>query len=375
MIAICADGAAGEGTAWLAEYRGRRPTFACVLSFTETGLIPRISAAGKTVENRRYTAAADGEFLVAKQGRNSRTRQLPPLQAGISPAVISRAVLQSLSIPIHLLSTGLHTALNVPHIALPSVQAESLETGCAMSLAQAQALFSAGQTWGTRLASASTYLIIGECVVGGTTTAQAVLTALGYEAAGLMSSSHVTGNHDQKQRLVNQGIAALRCRRRCSQGSTTKPKALDLCAKDVAAAVGDPMQLVVAGMLLAASQTGGVLLAGGAQMLAVYALAKAIAQQESMSWQSQRVVVGTTRWVIEDCHADTVRIAQQIKVPYLASQIHFGQSPYVQLRAYEQGFVKEGVGAGGCAIAAHLYKGWTRSQLRHAVEAQLRHAF
>ncbi|MEO0887984.1 MAG: TIGR00303 family protein, partial [Cyanobacteria bacterium J06648_10] len=58
---------------------------------------------------------------------------------------------------------------------------------------------------------------------------------------------------------------------------------------------------------------------------------------------------------------------------YLASQISFGQSPYVQLRAYEQGFVKEGVGAGGCAIAAHLYKEWGQSQLRHAVEAQLRY--
>ena len=47
----------------------------------------------------------------------------------------------------------------------------------------------------------------------------------------------------------------------------------------------------------------------------------------------------------------------------------------MQLRAYEQGFVQEGVGAGGCAIAAYLYKGWNQSQLRHAVEAELRHAF
>ena len=142
-----------------------------------------------------------------------------------------------------------------------------------------------------------------------------------------------------------------------------------------AAAVGDPMQLVVAGMMISASRVGGVLLAGGAQMLAVYALARAIAQQKSLIWRTQRVIVGTTRWVVEDSHANTVQIAQQINAPYIASQIDFSQSPYVQLRAYEQGFVKEGMGAGGCAIAAHLYKGWTRSQLRHAVEAQLRHAF
>ena len=105
------------------------------------------------------------------------------------------------------------------------------------------------------------------------------------------------------------------------------PIVLDLCAKDVAAAVGDPMQLVVAGMLLAASQTGGVLLAGGGQMLAVYALAKAIAQQNDICWQAQQVVVGTTRWVIEDSYADTVAIARQANAPYLASQIHFERSP------------------------------------------------
>ena len=132
------------------------------------------------------------------------------------------------------------------------------------------------------------------------------------------------------------------------------------------------MQLVVAGMLLAASNRGGVLLAGGAQMLAVYALARAIAQQQQIAWRPDQVVVGTTRWVIEDQSADTVAIARILGAPYLASQIDFSQSPYFQLRTYERGFVKEGLGAGGCAIAAHLYRGWTQTQLRHAVEAELR---
>ena len=132
------------------------------------------------------------------------------------------------------------------------------------------------------------------------------------------------------------------------------------------------MQVVVAGLALAASREVGVLLAGGSQMLAVYALAKAIAQQQNIQWETHRVVVGTTRWVIEDEWADTVAIARAVQAPYIASGLSFSQSPYVQLRAYEQGFVKEGVGAGGCAIAAHLYKGWNNSQIRHAVEAELR---
>ncbi len=132
------------------------------------------------------------------------------------------------------------------------------------------------------------------------------------------------------------------------------------------------MQIVVAAATLTASQVCGVLLAGGSQMLAVYALAQVLAQEQGIVWRTERIVVGTTRWVIEDTSADTVAIAHQIGATYLASEINFSRSPYAKLRAYEQGVVKEGVGAGGCAIAAHLYGKWTRSQLRHAVEDQLR---
>ena len=44
----------------------------------------------------------------------------------------------------------------------------------------------------------------------------------------------------------------------------------------VIAAVGDPMQIAVAGMAIAASQHRPVLLAGGTQMLAVHALMQAL---------------------------------------------------------------------------------------------------
>ena len=159
------------------------------------------------------------------------------------------------------------------------------------------------------------------------------------------------------------------------------------------AAVGDPMQIVAAGMAIAASRSSGVLLAGGTQMLAVYALAQALAKQthhretvaslqgsdslpfpcgasvvqavtdiaiqDCLVWQPKQIVVGTTRWVVEDPTGDTVGLAQQIgNVPLLATELSFATSRYPQLQAYEQGYVKEGVGAGGCAIAAQLYKGW-----------------
>ncbi|MEN9273978.1 MAG: hypothetical protein Q6J44_04100, partial [Gloeomargarita sp. DG02_4_bins_56] len=51
--------------------------------------------------------------------------------------------------------------------------------------------------------------------------------------------------------------------------------------------------------------------------------------------------------------------------------LDFRGSAYPALRQYEQGFVKEGVAAGGCALAAHWYRGWDNSQVLAAVEALL----
>lgn len=109
-------------------------------------------------------------------------------------------------------------------------------------------------------------------------------------------------------------------------------------------------------------------------MLAVYALARALAllRLDSLQWQPKQVVVGTTRWVADDPTGDTVGLARAIgDVPLLATDLSFAQSSYPQLRAYEQGYVKEGVGAGGCAIASHLYQGWNTTQLLQAIQALL----
>ena len=362
MIKVYAEAVSGESHQWLNRYRGKQPLFVCVLSFTETALIPNISAAGNTLQDRLNTAAADGNYLIKET-------PLVPLSAGISPAIITRSILQGQAIDCQLITTGLPTALSVPHLSLPRTIANSIQTGQAMTIAEASMLFRLAQDLGHQLAAKlaqqcqASYLIIGECVVGGTTTAQAVLTGLGYAVADQMSSSLRLGNHSQKQALVRQGLANWRTRWNQPQQAS---------AIGLVAAVGDPMQIVATGIALSASQSCGVLLAGGSQMLAVYGLCKALAQEERITWQSERVVVGTTRWVIEDASADTVAIARKVGATYLASELTFSQSPHVQLRAYERGYVKEGVGAGGCAIAAHLYGQWTRSQIRHAVEAQLR---
>jgi uncharacterized protein (TIGR00303 family) len=216
-------------------------------------------------------------------------------------------------------------------------------------------LFTQGLAWGEILARRHPYVVLSECVVGGTTTALAVLTGLGYAARNRVNSSHATCNHEQKWQVVQQGLASL-------DPSSTNPW-------QVVAAVGDPMQIVVAGMTLAVSQRGGVLLAGGTQMLAVYALAKALAETEGLPWRSEAIVVGTTRWVAKDPTGDTTGLAALIDAPLISTQLSFAESQYPQLQVYEQGFVKEGVGAGGAAIVAYLQADWGQKQLLAAIES------
>ncbi|NJM73858.1 MAG: nicotinate-nucleotide--dimethylbenzimidazole phosphoribosyltransferase [Scytonema sp. RU_4_4] len=386
---------------WITKYRGCLPVFACVLGFTETGLIPGISAAGRTCEDRKYTACADAEFLY--YGSQHKPKYpLPPLVAGASPVILSRAVVEALNLPVYLFNAGLPHPPAVPAIDLGGYPAKCLSQGAAMELATVHHLFKQGLVWGERLGTEiqNGYFILSECVVGGTTTALAILTGLGISALGKVNSSHPVCNHAQKWAVVQAGLERMRSGRqgdkgtrgqgdkgKASSSSSSPPPLVSpspcplIDPLELIAAVGDPMQVVVAGMAIALSRSCGVLLAGGTQMLAVYALMSAIAQVYALPWRSKEVVIGTTRWVAEDPTGGTIELAQLVgksnitpdgvTPPLLATELSFADSRYPQLRAYEQGFVKEGVGAGGACIAAHLVQGWQQHQLLQAIESQL----
>jgi uncharacterized protein (TIGR00303 family) len=365
-----------QGKKWTAKYRNCSPVFACVLGFTETCLIPGISAAGCTPEDRKYTACADAEFLYYGTQRKPQY-PLPPLSAGVSPVLITRTVVEALKIPVYLFNAGLPQPPAVPAIDLGGSPARCLSQGDAMELALVKHLLEQGLLWGERLSSdiQNGYVILGECVVGGTTTALAILTGLGIQAHKKVNSSHPVCNHEQKWTLVQAGLASMMDR----LGATSSANQVDPLT--LVAAVGDPMQVVVAGMTIALSRSCGVLLAGGTQMIAVYALTSAIAQAYALSWQPEQVVIGTTRWVAEDPTGSTVELAELvgqdkrnlygIKPPMLATLLSFAHSRYPQLTAYEQGFVKEGMGAGGACIATYLSQNWHQHQLLAAIEEQL----
>ncbi|MDX2270413.1 MAG: TIGR00303 family protein [Cyanobacteriota bacterium] len=339
-----------EATAWCDRIRGLSPCFICGFAFTETALIPGISAAGASPLARRFTALADAEVLL--QGFSPR---LPTSPDGYpSPVVISRAILSQLDWSTYLFDCGLPESLTGLIRVSEQSGSRCLSTGQAMDRSTVQHLFQQGKEWGQALASRDSYCVIGECVAGGTTTALAVLLGLGWSVAGMVNSSHPICNHEQKWALVQEGLRHL-------------PPQAD--PWQVLAAVGDPMQAFVAGFALQASQHNPVLLAGGTQMLAVVAIMQRLARDMDISWQPQNMVVGTTRWVAEDPTGQTVRLAELLgEVPLLATQLSFASSRFAPLQAYERGYVKEGVGAGGLSLAASLSAGWQQEDLLTAIE-------
>jgi NaMN:DMB phosphoribosyltransferase len=129
----------------------------------------------------------------------------------------------------------------------------------------------------------------------------------------------------------------------------------------VLAAVGDPMQPLAAGLVLEAALAGvPVLLAGGSQMAAVLAVALALCDPPLRPLLVARTAIATTAWVAGEGSSDLAQLLVQIGQRWgaepvaFASSLRFHGCRSPQLLAFEQGYVKEGVGAGGLAALWEL---------------------
>jgi uncharacterized protein (TIGR00303 family) len=337
-----------------ARLRGRRPLFVCTIAQTDTARIPAISAAGATPELRELTPAADAEALYYGSARCLHGVPANPLGPP-GPAIITIAALRLARIPFLVVDAGTRVRPQAPTIHLGDRPGACITTGQAVP--DAEALYQRGRLLGAQLAGCADYLVLAESVPAGTTTALAVMLALGLDAAGRVSSSMAANAHGLKEATARQGLAHL----------DTAAVARDPLR--AVAAVGDPMQAAVTGLALAAAERVPVLLAGGTQMAAVLALMRRLRDRDGRALDPRRVAIATTRWVLDDPTADLAGLVAQIG-PYavLGSGLRFGASRHAPLRRYEDFLVKEGVGAGGAAVAATLRVGATAEQLRRAVE-------
>lgn len=339
-------GRAGELYAALSKCR--KANFVLMLGSTRLSDLPGFSAAGAGPEAIRDTPAIDARALL---GLLKPGECLPVSPSGVtSPVVLTRAALSFINHNKLIVDCGTFNRADAGEIILAGGPAASPEEGEALSAETVENLYAAGKNQAGQLHDQE-LVVLAECVPGGTTTALGVLTALGYDAHKLVSGSHQRPDHNLKRDLISRGLRAA-----AKKHDRTEAQLTELIGDEPLKAVsmvGDGMQAFACGFLSERDNRGGLtVLAGGSQMLAVYALARAVAANGSPSLNS--TIVATTKWVADDTGADTKALAELVGAPFAASYPDFSKSAHAGLRAYEEGNVKEGVGAGAAMLLAHL---------------------
>src|SRR4030042_508017 len=252
-----------KAEAFINEVNGKNPLFICTIGTTETAKIPGISAAGEHPEFTDFTPPADAELLLL--GKCKCIKGVPVTPNGIpTPALISMSALRLADIPILVASAGLKVKPYVPFLDLGGNPGRDIRTGNAVD--NVDEVIQRAIIAGKQLAKTAEYLVIGESIPGGTTTALGVLSAMGVKAEGKVSSSMPDNPHGLKTETVRAGLAAAGER----FGSLAKnPLRAVSC-------VGDPMMAAFAGLVIGAAAQIPVLMAGGTQMSAVLAVVNAL---------------------------------------------------------------------------------------------------
>lgn len=304
--------------------------FSFVISYTETCEVPGITFAGADKDSIKYTPPADAEYLY--YGNCKTIDKIPMTPDGKpTPALLTKVALESSSIPHIVINAGSKIPPQLPFINTGLSPGRNISVESAMTESQVSQAVNYGRIVGRTLASMTNCLIIGESIPGGTTTALAVLRALGYKAK---VSSSIPNNPV----ILKNQIACMALERIDSDNPYS-----------IIAKVGDPMIPFVTGMLSSASEINPVILAGGTQMTAVLAFASKVGFNE------KNTAIGTTSYISDDSSANFKSLVSEIAdIPAIAVNPHLENSKFSGLRAFSEGFAKEGVGAGGSIIASML---------------------
>ncbi|GKS67161.1 TIGR00303 family protein [Nitrosarchaeum sp.] len=307
--------------------------FSLVISYTATCEIPGITFAGADKDSIKFTSPADAEYLY--YGYCKTIDKIPMTPDGKpTPALLTKTALESCSIPHIVINAGSKLSPQLPFIQTGLLHGQNILVESAMSDSQVSKAIDYGRMVGRTLASMTDCLVIGESIPGGTTTSLAVLRGLGFKAK--VSSSIPNNPIELKNQIVNTALERI-----------TSDNPYHIVSK-----MGDPMIAFVTGMLSSASEITKVMLAGGTQMIAVLALASKIGFNE------QNTAIGTTSYITDDESANFKSLISEIvDIPAIAVNPGLENSKFSGLKAFSQGFAKEGVGAGGSIITSMIKTG------------------
>ena len=319
--------------------------FYLIIAGTHTSQITGISAAGIDSNSRKITALADAEFCLLGTIKDYKYK-LPKLKAGVTPALISNVCKVLLGANVNVIPIGVYKRPYFQHTLVEKTYenpSNCLSTGKTMDKSRVSNLFEKGLSIGQMT---NKPIVISESVPGGTTTAQAIMEAFGLEVADLVGSSLLRPPRKLKAEIIKTGLL------NANLGS-------DFTSIDVISALGDPFQAFSMGLLIGARKSHNtVVLAGGSQMIAILLLALEFISVTEKQFFSDRVFVLTTGWLAYDeslkILLNKVAYKHKVKLFGFASGLNFHTSKIKELRDYEKGHVKEGVGAGGLSLLAYL---------------------
>jgi len=316
-----------------------------IIAGTNTSQIPGISAAGINPKSRRTTALADAEFLLEGASKDHKYK-LPFLNAGVTPALISHVCSKLINIYPVIVPLGIGAKPHFNHLVVEDRNlgpSNCLTTGKSMTKERVLNLYEKGLAIGKSLKQS---VLISESVPGGTTTAQAVMEAFGLLVSNLVGSSLFKAPRELRRKVVQKGLLNANLK-------------TDYDSFDVVASVGDPFQAFSMGLLIGARLAKQpVILSGGSQMIAIILLVLEFLDVKTEEDFIEGVFIATTGWLVKDNSLNNllnlINEKHDINLLGLASPLNFKSSIYKELKDYEIGHVKEGVGAGGISLLAYL---------------------
>ncbi len=320
------------------------PTFILVGGSTETATIDGISAAATTPTGIRQTPAADLE--VVWYGTPVQASVVPVSPSGCpTPAIVTRAAVEQLELRPILVDAGLGHPVAAPTVDIGNTPGDDIRHPTAMP--DGRRLVETAAAFARRVPADE--FVIGETIPGGTTSALAVLTALGERAT--VSSSLPKNPMELKRRVVAEALMA----------SGLSPGAAKGHPQRALRAVGDPVLAVTAGLIRGAVETqASVTLAGGTQLAAAAALSRHDGVEAPLH-------LATTEFVAADESSEIRRLASDLDLELTVTDPEFQREAHPALEAYHAGVAKEGVGMGGVLAMAADSNATMRSIRRRTV--------
>ncbi len=337
--------------------RGKKATFMLALSNTNTANIEGITQAG-IPEMIHLTPTLDSEFVCLGEVRSLNNIAKTP--KGVpTPALITRAVhLLNPYSDIELLDLGLEVQPKLNYFKIHKFGIRPSNSIHKEANIDAQELFQKGIEFGQNYECKNDYIILGESVPSGTTTARATATALGYDCKDKFSSSFKDVPNIIKEDTITRALKNI----------TKEDDIFSILGK-----VGDNMLIFNAGFILGLNNKIPIILAGGTQMACVLLVINKILTVMEGRIETSNLSLCTTSWVANDKNSDIKALIDMcdFKINSYYSDFNFSLTSHPALKLYDEGEAKEGVGAGG-ALMYGLLNGLSKEQITKKVESFLK---